>query len=300
MFFRADGENKMATMASDWLWHFWLLLWNRLIEFNETWQAARYQLLRLSTSLKLLNGIQQNLTGSMISMSSTKFAFFWQVGKTRWLPWPLIGWDIFHFYSETVERNSTKLDRKEDLNILYQVCVFQVDHKNKMALYKGGTLYSGARYVIMWPFGPLVVSHVLKLLGDVNLCSIMVDYSLLLCRLSHQGMRWFSSELRPSGLCHFRLPWFSCVDSVTEPQRDYGILPVRCATCFILFWCFALSYFKFCLLMFIGDIQCTPFRGVDMYSHAHVYTCLHALCLYWVNLPISRPGNLTLHGKQRT
>ena len=31
------------------------------------------------------------------------------------------------------ERNSTKLDRKQDLNALYQVCVFQVDRKNKMA-----------------------------------------------------------------------------------------------------------------------------------------------------------------------
>ena len=26
--------------------------------------------------------------------SSTKFAFFGSIGKTRWQPWPLIGWDI--------------------------------------------------------------------------------------------------------------------------------------------------------------------------------------------------------------
>ena len=30
---------------------------------------------------------------------------------------------IFYFSSETAERNSTKLDRKKDLNVLYQVCV---------------------------------------------------------------------------------------------------------------------------------------------------------------------------------
>ena len=66
-------------------------------------------------------------------MSSTKFVFFGLIGKTRWLPWPLIGWDIFNFSSETVERNSTKLDRKQDLNVLYQVCVFWADRKNKMA-----------------------------------------------------------------------------------------------------------------------------------------------------------------------
>ena len=66
-------------------------------------------------------------------MSSTKFVFFWPIGKTRWPPWPLIGWDIFYFSSETAERNSTKFDRKQDLNVLYQVCVFRADRKNKMA-----------------------------------------------------------------------------------------------------------------------------------------------------------------------
>ena len=58
-----------------------------------------------STSiLKLLNGIQQNLTGNKISTSSTKFVFFGPIGKTRRQPWPLIGWDIFDFSSETAER----------------------------------------------------------------------------------------------------------------------------------------------------------------------------------------------------
>ena len=99
----------MAALASDWLRHF-------------------------STSpLKPLNGIQRNLTGSKISTSSTKFVFFGPIGKTRWLPWPLIGWDIFDFSSETAEQNSSKLDRKQDLNVLYQVCVFRADRKNKMA-----------------------------------------------------------------------------------------------------------------------------------------------------------------------
>ena len=58
---------------------------------------------------------------------------FGPIRKTRWPPWPLIGWDIFDFSSETAERNSTKLDRKQDLNALYQVCVFRADPKNKMA-----------------------------------------------------------------------------------------------------------------------------------------------------------------------
>ena len=64
-------------------------------------------------------------------MSSTKFVFFGPIGKTRWPPWPLIGWDIFDFFSEIAERNSTKLDRKQTLNVLYQVCVFQADLKSR-------------------------------------------------------------------------------------------------------------------------------------------------------------------------
>ena len=155
--FRADRKNKMAALASDWLRHFRLLLWNRGTEFNQTWQEARYQrplpslcflgqsekqdgrpglwlVETFSTSpLKPLNGIQRNLTGSKISTSSTKFVFFGLIRKTRWPPWPLIGWDILDFSSETAERNLTKLDRKQDLNILYQVCVFRADGKNKMA-----------------------------------------------------------------------------------------------------------------------------------------------------------------------
>ena len=77
--------------------------------------------------------MQRNLTGSKISMTPTKFVFFGPIGKTRWPPWPLIGLDIFDFSSETAERNSMKLYRKQELNVLYQVCVFWADRKNKMA-----------------------------------------------------------------------------------------------------------------------------------------------------------------------
>ena len=88
-----------------------------------------------STSpLKPQNKIQQNLTGSKMRMSSTKFVFCGPIGKTRWPPWPLIDWDIFFFFAETAEQNSTKLDREQDLIVLHQVCVFQADWKNKMAV----------------------------------------------------------------------------------------------------------------------------------------------------------------------
>ena len=155
--FWADWKNKMAALASDWLRHFWLLLWTRWTEFNQTWQEARSKRLlpslcylgrsqkqdgrpglRLAetfstSSLKSLNRIQRNLTGSKLLTSSTKFVSYGPIWKTRWPPWPLIGWNIFDFSDETTERNSKKLDRKQDLKVLYQVCVFRADRKNKMA-----------------------------------------------------------------------------------------------------------------------------------------------------------------------
>ena len=135
---------------------FRFLLLNRWTEFNETWQEARYKRLlpilwywgrsqkqdcrpglwlaeTFSTSLKSLNGIQRNLTGSKLFTFSTKFVFFGLIGKTTWPSWSLIGWEIFDFSDETAERISKKLDRKQDLNVLYQVCVFRADRKNKMA-----------------------------------------------------------------------------------------------------------------------------------------------------------------------
>ena len=151
------SKNKMAALASDLLRHFRLLLWNCWTEFNESWQEARFQLSLPSLSfsgrsekqdgrpglwlaetfstspLKLLNEIQRNLKVCKISTSSTKFVFFGPLRKTRWPPWPLVCWDVFDFSSETTERNSMKFDKKQDLNVLYHVCVFPGDQNNKMA-----------------------------------------------------------------------------------------------------------------------------------------------------------------------
>ena len=82
-----------------------------------------------TSPLKPLNGIQRKLTGSKIFPSSTKFVFFGPIGKTRWRPWPLIGCDFFYFSSETAEQNSTKVDRKQEVNVLYKVFFFLAGHK---------------------------------------------------------------------------------------------------------------------------------------------------------------------------
>ena len=47
---------------------------------------------------------------------------------------PSLTFHIFIFSSETVERNSKTLSRKQDLEGLYKVCVFRADWKNKMTV----------------------------------------------------------------------------------------------------------------------------------------------------------------------
>ena len=92
--FLSRSENKIAALVSDWLRYFRLLLWNSWTEF-----------------------IQRNLTGSKISTYSTKFVVFFGPNekKKQMAARPLIGWDIFDFSSKTTERNSRKLDSKQDI-----------------------------------------------------------------------------------------------------------------------------------------------------------------------------------------
>ena len=210
--FWANRKNKMAALASDWLRHFRLLLWNRWTEFNETWQEARLQRLlpslcfsggsekqdgcpclwlaeTFSTSpLKLLNGIQRNMTGSKILTSSTKFwlRHFRLLLWNRWMefnetwqesrsqrPLPSLcfsGWSEKQdgrpglWLAETFSTSPLKplnkiqrnLTRKQDLNVfIYQICV--------LGSYKNGHPGRSVKKVAhctqvhdTWPFGPLV------------------------------------------------------------------------------------------------------------------------------------------------
>ena len=108
MFFRPTGKPKLSP---------WSLIVRDIFNF----------------SLQLLKKIQRNWTGSQISMSSSKFVFFRDNRKTKMSAWPLTGRDIFDFSFATAERNSTKLDRKQDFNILYRIYVFRTDQNTKLA-----------------------------------------------------------------------------------------------------------------------------------------------------------------------
>ena len=121
--FQANWKNKMAALASDCLRHFYVssetaewnstkldrkqdhnILYQACVFSGQSWkQGGRPDLwfaeTFLTSPLKTLNEIQQNLTGSKILTSSTKFVFVGPIRKTRWPLWFLIGWDIFDFLS---------------------------------------------------------------------------------------------------------------------------------------------------------------------------------------------------------
>ena len=90
--------------------HFRLLLWNHWTEFNETWQETRTQ--HPLPSLCFLGRLKKKQDGRPGLWLAETFSTF---------------------SSETAKWNSTKLDRKQDLNVPYQVCVFRADRKIKMA-----------------------------------------------------------------------------------------------------------------------------------------------------------------------
>ena len=81
-------------------------------------------------SLKLIYGIKRHLRGRKIATSSTMFVFIGPIGK-ECAP-PLIGLNILDFLSETAERNSTKLDRKQDRNVIYQVYFLGLTEKPRL------------------------------------------------------------------------------------------------------------------------------------------------------------------------
>ena len=93
-------KNKMVAAAFDWQRYFWLLLWNGWTEFNETWQEPRSQCPLQSLCL---SGRSQKQDGH----------------PDLWLA---------EIFSVTVERNSMKLDRKEDTKFMF----FWLIGKNKM------------------------------------------------------------------------------------------------------------------------------------------------------------------------
>ena len=89
--FWGQSEKKMAALASDWVRHFRLFLWNRRKTFNETWQEARPQL------------------------PLPSLCFFRPISKTRWPPgsdwlrhFRLLLWNCLTKFKETWQEVSSQ------------------------------------------------------------------------------------------------------------------------------------------------------------------------------------------------
>ena len=131
--------------------HFRLLLWNHWTEFNETWQEARtkhplpslcfsgrsekqdgrpglWLAETFSTSpLKLLKGIKQTWQEARSQCPLPSLCFSGRLEKQDGRP----GLWLAETFSTSAERNSTKLDRKQDLNALYASVFFRLISKQK-------------------------------------------------------------------------------------------------------------------------------------------------------------------------
>ena len=90
---------RKPRWPADWLRYFRLILCNHWTKVNETWQEAK----------------------SHRPLPRLEVCVFGPIGNPRWPPLPLIGRDIFGFFSDITERNMTKFDRKQDFHVLYKI-----------------------------------------------------------------------------------------------------------------------------------------------------------------------------------
>ena len=174
-------------------------------------------------SSEMLNRIQQNLTESNISTSFTKFVFFGLIGKIRWLPWSLIGWDIFDFSSETTERNS---------------------QQNLMG---SKILISSTKFVFFWPIGntrwlpwPLIGWDVFNFSSEsAEQNSTKLDrkqdlYNVVcqICQKPLNGIQWYltGSKISTSStkLVFFQADWKNkMADLASDWLRHFSTSPLK-------------------------------------------------------------------------
>ena len=107
--FRADPKNNMAALASDLLRHI------------------------LTFPLKLLNGIQRNLTGSKILTSSTKFVFFGPKSELKLQSWLIHQrrWHISKTYSAQKVIASNRMHNSDTETCRMKCCCFWFHSKVK-------------------------------------------------------------------------------------------------------------------------------------------------------------------------
>ena len=176
--FRADRKNKMAALASDWLRHFRLLHWNRLTEFNKTWQEAGSQVLY---QVCVFRADQKN---KMAALASDWLRHFWLLLWNRWMefnetwhearsqrPLPSLcfsgrsekqdgrpGLWLAETFSTSPLKPLNRIQRNltgskistSSTKFVFIGPISQQKCSPWLIPQKGGRLYSGARYVALW------------------------------------------------------------------------------------------------------------------------------------------------------
>ena len=81
---------------------------------------------------------------------------------------------LVYLFAETAELNSKKLDRKQDLNLFYEVCIFRADPKIKIAYFFGFSETAEQKMAHctevhnLWPFWPLLPNYVQNLHVNID------------------------------------------------------------------------------------------------------------------------------------
>ena len=136
--------------------------------------------------------------------------------KNRMTAQPLICWDIFDFSSETTERNPTKLDRKQDLNVIYQTC-FSDWSKKKMS-----ALASDCWHIQDFSFESaeqdsmkLDWKHYLNILCQV---CVFGSIGMAHCQVSLNSVQWF--QRRGKNVSANQKPWrLTCFSNRFEKHK---------------------------------------------------------------------------------
>ena len=174
---------------------FWLLLRNHWMDFDETWQEANPQRPLSSLCFSCRSEIQDGRPGLWLAET------------------------FFDFFTANAEWIFTKLDRKQILKALYQVCVFRADRKTKMvALADSSSNVAHCTQVHdMWPFGPLVSG---KLGVDLN----FGDWLDGLQKTVQNSVKEEKKKSDDSGTEHFTLFRLGCRKVIGQRlSRDVGL-----------------------------------------------------------------------------
>ena len=123
---RRDGQGNFCCIYSEFIVDFCIHDCISTFTWAEGASAIFTRCPSVTFYFRFLNRIQQNLKEARIRCPlQSLWGFLGGIGKPRWPPRSLIGLNIFDFsFATRSERNSTKLDRKQDLNVLYQILGF--------------------------------------------------------------------------------------------------------------------------------------------------------------------------------